>query len=89
MSPWEVVQARVEFRSVLRASSRKFEILAIPDVLAHGTSYKFKILAIPDVLVHEKSYEHGFTKKHDGYKLYAKSSVESSFDRFSTIVSEI
>ncbi|RZS21252.1 hypothetical protein BHM03_00053873 [Ensete ventricosum] len=31
---------RVEFRSVFRAPSRKFKILAIHDVLAHGTSYE-------------------------------------------------
>ncbi|RRT63836.1 hypothetical protein B296_00042400, partial [Ensete ventricosum] len=30
----------VEFRSVFRAPSRKFKILAIPDVLAHVKSYK-------------------------------------------------
>ncbi|RRT31325.1 hypothetical protein B296_00057502, partial [Ensete ventricosum] len=30
----------VEFRSVFRGPSRKFKILAIPDVLAHGKSYK-------------------------------------------------
>ncbi|RRT42683.1 hypothetical protein B296_00010889, partial [Ensete ventricosum] len=30
----------VEFRSVFRASSRKFKILAIPNVLAHGKSYE-------------------------------------------------
>ncbi|RRT47132.1 hypothetical protein B296_00053945, partial [Ensete ventricosum] len=41
-------------------------------------SWKFKILAIPNVLARGKSYEHGFTKKHDGHKLCAK----SSFDRF-------
>ncbi|RWW43028.1 hypothetical protein BHE74_00051352, partial [Ensete ventricosum] len=28
-----------EFLSVFRAQSRKFKILAIPDVLAHGKSY--------------------------------------------------
>ncbi|RWW35773.1 hypothetical protein BHE74_00059261, partial [Ensete ventricosum] len=28
-----------EFRSVLRAPSRKFKILANPNVLAHGKSY--------------------------------------------------
>ncbi|RZS27374.1 hypothetical protein BHM03_00060830 [Ensete ventricosum] len=53
-SPWEVVQARyreshklcvqshaeVEFRSVFRATSQKFKILAIPDILAHGKSYE-------------------------------------------------
>ncbi|RRT31947.1 hypothetical protein B296_00043915 [Ensete ventricosum] len=60
------VVCRVEFRSVFHALSRKFKILAIPDVLAPG-----------------KSYEHGFTKKHDGHKLCAKSRAESSFDRFS------
>ncbi|RZS21127.1 hypothetical protein BHM03_00053716 [Ensete ventricosum] len=35
----EVVR-RVEFRSVFRALSRKFKILAISDVLAHGKSYE-------------------------------------------------
>ncbi|RWW50798.1 hypothetical protein BHE74_00042900, partial [Ensete ventricosum] len=30
----------VEFRSIFRAPSRKFKILAIPDVLAHGKSYE-------------------------------------------------
>ncbi|RZS22040.1 hypothetical protein BHM03_00054764, partial [Ensete ventricosum] len=30
----------VEFRSVFRAPSRKFKILAIPDVLARGKSYE-------------------------------------------------
>ncbi|RZS16007.1 hypothetical protein BHM03_00047942 [Ensete ventricosum] len=61
----------VEFRSVFRAPSRKFKILAIIDVLVHATlrvefrsvfhapSRKFKILAIPDVLAHGKSYEQG------------------------------
>ncbi|RRT32768.1 hypothetical protein B296_00058713 [Ensete ventricosum] len=33
-------RARVEFRSVFRAPSRKFKILAINDVLAHGKSYE-------------------------------------------------
>ncbi|RZS15050.1 hypothetical protein BHM03_00046824 [Ensete ventricosum] len=100
------VASRVEFLSVFRAPSRKFKILANPNVLAHGKSYehknvtvitlcevarrvefrsvlcaqsrKFKILAIPDVLAHGKSYDYGFTKKHDGQKLY----VELSFDWF-------
>ncbi|RZS18823.1 hypothetical protein BHM03_00051147, partial [Ensete ventricosum] len=31
---------RVEFRSVFRAPSRKFKILAIPDILAHEKSYE-------------------------------------------------
>ncbi|RWV79221.1 hypothetical protein GW17_00059678 [Ensete ventricosum] len=84
----------VEFRSVFLASSWKFKILAIPNVLANVTrrvefrsifrapSQKFKILAIPDVLAHGKSYEHGFAKKRDGHKLCAKSRAGSSFDRF-------
>ncbi|RZS24155.1 hypothetical protein BHM03_00057184, partial [Ensete ventricosum] len=45
-------------------------------------SLKFKILAIPNVLAQAKSFEHGFAKKRDGHKLYVKSHVESSFDRF-------
>ncbi|RWW37467.1 hypothetical protein BHE74_00057402 [Ensete ventricosum] len=32
-------RARLEFRSVFRAPSRKFKILAINDVLDHGKSY--------------------------------------------------
>ncbi|RWV79241.1 hypothetical protein GW17_00059661 [Ensete ventricosum] len=35
-----VVASRVEFRSVFRAPSRKFKILANPNVLAHGKSYE-------------------------------------------------
>ncbi|RZS22044.1 hypothetical protein BHM03_00054772, partial [Ensete ventricosum] len=31
---------RVEFRLVFRAQSRKFKILVIPVLLAHGKSYK-------------------------------------------------
>ncbi|RRT39399.1 hypothetical protein B296_00034771 [Ensete ventricosum] len=31
---------KVEFRSVFCASSHKFKILAIPNVLAHGKSYE-------------------------------------------------
>ncbi|RWV77097.1 hypothetical protein GW17_00062128 [Ensete ventricosum] len=31
---------KVEFRSVFRLPSRKFKILAIPDVLAYGKSYE-------------------------------------------------
>ncbi|RWV79550.1 hypothetical protein GW17_00059294, partial [Ensete ventricosum] len=33
-------RARLEFRSIFRAPSRKFKILAIKDVLAHGMSYE-------------------------------------------------
>ncbi|RWW48312.1 hypothetical protein BHE74_00045626 [Ensete ventricosum] len=31
---------KVEFRLVFRAPSRKFKILVIPNVLAHGKSYE-------------------------------------------------
>ncbi|RWW53630.1 hypothetical protein BHE74_00039874 [Ensete ventricosum] len=31
---------KVEFRSIFWASSRKFKILTIPNVLAHGKSYE-------------------------------------------------
>ncbi|RWW58746.1 hypothetical protein BHE74_00034351 [Ensete ventricosum] len=34
------VASRVKFRSVFRAPSRKFKILANPNVIAHGKSYK-------------------------------------------------
>ncbi|RZS25473.1 hypothetical protein BHM03_00058673 [Ensete ventricosum] len=34
------LSCRVEFRSVFCAPSRKFKILAILDVLAHGKSYE-------------------------------------------------
>ncbi|RWV81843.1 hypothetical protein GW17_00056701, partial [Ensete ventricosum] len=32
--------AQIKFRSIFRASSQKFKILAIPDILAHGKSYE-------------------------------------------------
>ncbi|RZS24156.1 hypothetical protein BHM03_00057185 [Ensete ventricosum] len=34
------VARRVEFLSIFRVPSRKFKILAIPDILAHGKSYE-------------------------------------------------
>ncbi|RWW39514.1 hypothetical protein BHE74_00055163 [Ensete ventricosum] len=34
------VMREVEFRSVFRAPSRKFKILAIPNVLTHGKLYE-------------------------------------------------
>ncbi|RZS21828.1 hypothetical protein BHM03_00054515, partial [Ensete ventricosum] len=33
-------EVTVEFRSIFHAPSRKFKILVIPDVLAHGKSYE-------------------------------------------------
>ncbi|RRT60514.1 hypothetical protein B296_00006236, partial [Ensete ventricosum] len=32
---------KVEFRSIFRAPSRKFKILVIPNILAHGKSYEY------------------------------------------------
>ncbi|RWW74931.1 hypothetical protein BHE74_00017070 [Ensete ventricosum] len=40
ISPWEVVRARVEFRSVFHETTWKFKILAIRNVLSHGRSYE-------------------------------------------------
>ncbi|RRT42686.1 hypothetical protein B296_00010886 [Ensete ventricosum] len=34
------VACEVKFRSIFRAPSRKFKILAIPNALAHGKSYE-------------------------------------------------
>ncbi|RRT33039.1 hypothetical protein B296_00052926 [Ensete ventricosum] len=45
-------------------------------------SQKFKIQVIFNVLAQGKSYEHDFMKKYDDHKLYVKSRVKSSFDRF-------
>ncbi|RWV89198.1 hypothetical protein GW17_00048668 [Ensete ventricosum] len=39
-------------------------------------------MAIPNVLANGKSYKHGFTKKRDDHKLYAKSRAKSCFDQF-------
>ncbi|RRT80819.1 hypothetical protein B296_00007402, partial [Ensete ventricosum] len=35
---------KVKFRSVFRAPSQKFKILAIPNVLAHGMSYEHSFM---------------------------------------------
>ncbi|RWW75700.1 hypothetical protein BHE74_00016244 [Ensete ventricosum] len=42
------VTREVEFRSVFHAPSRKFKILAIPNVLAHGKSYEHGFLKKQD-----------------------------------------
>ncbi|RZS25728.1 hypothetical protein BHM03_00058963 [Ensete ventricosum] len=34
------VVRKVKFRSIFRAPSQKFKILAIPNILAHGKSYE-------------------------------------------------
>ncbi|RRT37829.1 hypothetical protein B296_00022624, partial [Ensete ventricosum] len=36
--------AKVKFQSVFLAHSRKFKILAIPNVLAHGKSYEYEFM---------------------------------------------
>ncbi|RWV84082.1 hypothetical protein GW17_00054237, partial [Ensete ventricosum] len=51
-------------------------------LIFRAPSRNLKILAIPNVLAHGRSYEHGFMKKRNGHKLYAKLCAESSFDRF-------
>ncbi|RWW58536.1 hypothetical protein BHE74_00034611 [Ensete ventricosum] len=38
------VASRVEFRSIFCAPSRKFKILVIPVLLAHGKSYKHSFM---------------------------------------------
>ncbi|RZR93448.1 hypothetical protein BHM03_00021955 [Ensete ventricosum] len=50
----------VEFRSIFRAPSQKFKILAIPNVLAHGKSYEHGFMKKHDghklcVTLHAKS----------------------------------
>ncbi|RZS25889.1 hypothetical protein BHM03_00059161, partial [Ensete ventricosum] len=52
-----------EFRSFFCAPSRKFNILVIPVLLAHGKSYELN----------------GFTKKREGHKLCAESSFYRFF----------
>ncbi|RRT83490.1 hypothetical protein B296_00001450 [Ensete ventricosum] len=42
-------------------------------------SRKFKTHVVPNVLAHGKSYDHGFMKKCDGHKLYAKLSFNQFF----------
>ncbi|RWW37471.1 hypothetical protein BHE74_00057401, partial [Ensete ventricosum] len=89
----------VEFRSVFRAPSRKFKILAIHDVLAQGIvairsvfrapSRKFKILVFPVLLAHGKSYKHAFAKKYDGHKLCMTLRRVEFRSVFSCTVSEI
>ncbi|RWW81767.1 hypothetical protein BHE74_00009786 [Ensete ventricosum] len=53
-------------------------------LIFHASSQNFKIIDIPNVLAQWKSYEHGFMKKRDGHKHYAKTCTKSSFDRFFT-----
>ncbi|RZS21596.1 hypothetical protein BHM03_00054249, partial [Ensete ventricosum] len=68
-----------EFRSIFRAPSQKFKILAIPDILAHESSFDRFFVHHPK---NGKLYEHGFAKNRNGHKLCSKSLAESNFDRF-------
>ncbi|RWV77479.1 hypothetical protein GW17_00061683, partial [Ensete ventricosum] len=85
----------VEFRSIFRAPSRKFKILAIPNVLAHGKSYKYGFVKKCDghklcaksraKSSFDRFFVHrlrNFVKIRDGHKLYKKSHAKSSFDQF-------
>ncbi|RZS27208.1 hypothetical protein BHM03_00060645 [Ensete ventricosum] len=76
------VASRVEFRSVFRSPSRKFKILANPNILAHESNFDRFFVHLPDILDHGKSYEHGFAKKRDSHKLCTKSRVVTNFNRF-------
>ncbi|RRT80822.1 hypothetical protein B296_00007395 [Ensete ventricosum] len=76
----------VSFRSIFRAPSQNFKILAISNILAHGTSYDHSFMKNAMVInfalvstAHKKSYEHGFTKKCDDHKLCVKSRFNQFF----------
>ncbi|RWW46563.1 hypothetical protein BHE74_00047501 [Ensete ventricosum] len=93
-SPRDVVRARFRKKTrrsyTLREVARKvFRVPVEFRSIFRSPSQKFKILAIPDVLAHGKSYEHGFTKKHDGHKLCAKSRPSRVSIDFSCTISEI
>ncbi|RWW53346.1 hypothetical protein BHE74_00040186, partial [Ensete ventricosum] len=45
-----------EFRSVFRAPSRKFKILAIPNVVAHGKSYELGFIKNATVMNFAQSH---------------------------------
>ncbi|RRT32490.1 hypothetical protein B296_00038287 [Ensete ventricosum] len=86
------VVSRVEFRSVFRAPSRIFKILANPNVLAHdhGKSYehdfakKSTVIYLP-VVVRRVEFRSVFRALSRIYKIMANPNVlahESCFDRF-------
>ncbi|RWV77042.1 hypothetical protein GW17_00062192, partial [Ensete ventricosum] len=64
-------RTRVEFRSVFRAPSRKFKILAIHDVLAHGKSYEQGFTKKRDghKLCTESSFDRFFLKPSRKFKI--------------------
>ncbi|RZS24514.1 hypothetical protein BHM03_00057594 [Ensete ventricosum] len=43
---------KVEFRSIFRGPSRKFKILSIPNVIAHGKSYEHGFAKKLDGYIH-------------------------------------
>ncbi|RZS05610.1 hypothetical protein BHM03_00036148 [Ensete ventricosum] len=67
---------RVEFRSVFRARSRKFKVLAIPDVLALGKSYEHGFVKKRDVQKFcaksraESSFDHFFMHRLEDSKYW-------------------
>ncbi|RWV80691.1 hypothetical protein GW17_00057996, partial [Ensete ventricosum] len=60
----------VEFRSVFHAPSRKFKILVIPDVLAHGKSYEhgFMKKRVGHKLCAESSFDRFFVHRLENSK---------------------
>ncbi|RRT38799.1 hypothetical protein B296_00028614 [Ensete ventricosum] len=83
----------VEFRSVFRAPSPKFKILAIPDVFAHGKSYEhsFTKKCKGHKLYATVKFRSVFRAPSQKFKILAIPYVlahESSFDRFFSGVSK-
>ncbi|RWW37635.1 hypothetical protein BHE74_00057218 [Ensete ventricosum] len=62
--------SRVEFRSVFCAPSRKFKILANPNVLAHGKSYEHSFMKKRDghKLCVESSFDRFFVHRLENSK---------------------
>ncbi|RWW42827.1 hypothetical protein BHE74_00051583 [Ensete ventricosum] len=70
------VACRVEFRSIFRAPSRKFKILAIPDVLAYWKSYVHDFM--------KKRYGHKFCAKSRYDRFYVHRLRNSKYWPFPT-----
>ncbi|RRT31183.1 hypothetical protein B296_00057741, partial [Ensete ventricosum] len=67
------VAPRVEFRSVFRAPSRKFKILAIHDVLPQGKSCEHGFMKKHDghKLCAESSFDRFFVHHHENSKYWS------------------
>ncbi|RRT53586.1 hypothetical protein B296_00024638 [Ensete ventricosum] len=84
------ISPRFEFRSVFRASSQKFNILAILDVLAHGKPYEhgFEKKRDDHKLCTKSRADSSFDRffvQSQKFKILAMPDIlahESSFDRF-------